>query len=130
MATYNNQRLQQLSGGDFEMRDGEPDIRSWDVRNGQGQHLGEVAELIFDPLTCRVRHMVVDLGDDVLELCERPVLIPVGLAELDREGDEVRLPSITAEQVNALPIYQEAELDAETERSICLVLGLEPRKDL
>ncbi len=44
MATENNRqtRLQKLSGSDFEITDGQPDIRGWDVKDASGKQFGEV----------------------------------------------------------------------------------------
>lgn len=39
-------RLQKLGGSDYEIADGEPDIRGWEVRDESGKKLGEVDDLI------------------------------------------------------------------------------------
>jgi sporulation protein YlmC with PRC-barrel domain len=117
-------RLQELGGSDFEIADGQPDIRGWDVKNISGQKLGEVDELIFDAQTRKVRYMVVDLDDnDELDLDDRDVLIPIGLAELHRDDDDVILTDITIEQIRALPEYHENHLEPEVERAVCAALG-------
>lgn len=117
-------RLQELGGSDFEIVDGQPDIRGWDVKNASGQKLGEVDELIFDAQTRKVRYMVVDLDDnDELDLDDRDVLIPIGLAELHRDDDDVILTDITIEQIRALPEYHENHLEPEVERAVCAALG-------
>lgn len=67
--------------------------------------------------------MVVDLDDNELDLDDRRVLIPIGLAELDKEDDDVLLRSVTAEQLRALPKYDDDSLDEEAERNICSILG-------
>jgi len=43
-----HRRLQELGESDFEIVDGQPDIRGWDVRNELDQKIGEVEELILD----------------------------------------------------------------------------------
>jgi hypothetical protein len=123
MKNENSKRLIELGGSDYEMADGQPDIRNWDVRNQQGQKIGEVDELIFEPQSRRVRYMVVDLDDNDLDLNERKVLLPIGLAELHRDDDDVILPSVTSQQLNGLPEYHADHLDAEMERNICTALG-------
>ena len=70
-----HRRLQELGESDFEIVDGQPDIRGWEVKDAQGRDIGEVEELIFDARTRKVRYMVVDLEDnEELDLEDREVL--------------------------------------------------------
>lgn len=126
MASENKRkyRLQELGGSDFEMVDGEPDIRGWDVKNSSGESIGDVDELIFDAQTQKIRYMVVDLDEnDDLDLDDREVLIPIGMANLDPEEKDVVLTNITLEQLRALPDYDEDNLGPEVERAVCTALG-------
>jgi stress response protein YsnF len=100
-------RLQRLKNSNYEIADGEPDIRGWDVKDSAGKTIGEVEELIFDEQSRKVRYMVVDLDNNDFDLEEREVLIPIGLAELHKNDDDVLLPGITAEQLKALPEYKD-----------------------
>lgn len=123
MENMKHRRLQELDRSDFEIVEGEPDIRGWDVRNSAGQKIGEVEELILDAQNKKVRYMVVDLDDNELDLDDRRVLIPIGLAELDKDDDDVLLPSVTVEHLRALPKYDEDKLDEEMETRICSTFG-------
>ena len=123
MDKMKHRRLQELDRSDFEIVEGQPDIRGWDVKNSQGQKIGEVEDLIVDAQQKKVRYMVVDLDDNDLNLDDRKVLMPIGLAELHKDNDDVILPGVQAEQLRNLPSYDEDHLDAETERSICNALG-------
>ena len=123
MDNMKHRRLQELDRSDFEIVEGEPDIRGWDVKNSSGKKIGEVEELLLDAQKKKVRYMVVDLDDNELDLDDRRVLIPIGLAELDKEEDDVLLRSVTVEQLRALPEYEEDQLDEEVERKICTTLG-------
>lgn len=114
----NNNHLQELGGSDFEVAEGQPDIRGWDVKNQQGQTIGEVEELIFDPQSLKVRYMVLDLEGNVLDLDSRQVLIPIGLAQIDENDDDVFLPNITADQLRTLPEYKKGIFDRDHEHSI------------
>lgn len=116
-------RLQKLSGSDFEIADGQPDIRGWEVTDSNGKKLGEVDELIFDEQSRKVRYLVLDLDDNELGLDDRDVLVPIGVAELDKDDDDVVLPGITAEQLKALPEYDEDRFDTEHEISTRNVFG-------
>lgn len=110
--------LQELGGSDFEIVDDQPNIKGWEVLGPEGQDLGSVAELLFDASSRKVRYIVLDLADNEWNLEERDVLIPIGLAELDNERDEVLLPLVTAEQLAALPDYSKNEISLETEMTI------------
>lgn len=118
-----HRRLQELDRSDFVIVDGEPDIRGWDVKNASGHKIGEVEELIVDAQQKRVRYMVVDLDDNELKLDHRKVLIPIGMAELEKDDDDVILPNVQAEHFRSLPDYDRNNLTPETERDICKVFG-------
>jgi len=126
MATKTNsrdRRLQELGGSDYEIVDGEPDIRGWDVKDATGQRIGEVDDLIFDTEALKVRYMKVDLEGKVLDTEPRDVLMPIGLAQLDDDDDDVILNNVTVEQLRALPEYDKDKLDTEYEYGIRRVFG-------
>lgn len=112
-----------MDRSDFGVVKGESDIRGWAVRNGNGRKIGAVNDLIIDAQERKVRYMVVDLKGNELELRSHKVLIPIGLAELDKNDGDVILPSVTLEQLRHLPTYDLNILDDTTERMICVALG-------
>ncbi|MGZ4020122.1 MAG: PRC-barrel domain-containing protein [Flavisolibacter sp.] len=119
-----HRRLQELDESDFEIVDGQPDIRGWDVKTGDGTTIGEVDELILDARERKVRYMLVDLDEDKLDLDEnRKVLIPIGTAQLHEKEDELILEGITIEQLRHLPEYDSDNLTEETEYAISSALG-------
>lgn len=123
MDNMKHRRLQELDRSDFSIVDGEPDIRGWDVKNTSGQKIGEVEELIVDAQQKKVRYMVVDLDDNELKLDHRKVLLPIGLAELDKEDDDVILPNVQADLFRSLPDYERDHLTPDVERQVCTTLG-------
>ncbi|HZH67474.1 MAG TPA: PRC and DUF2382 domain-containing protein [Flavisolibacter sp.] len=126
MATDSNERhtrLQKLSGSDYEIMDGQPDIRGWDVKDDNGRQIGEVEELIFDVQSRKVRYIVLDMDDNELDLDDREVLVPIGIAQLHKEDDDVLLPGVTAEQLRALPEYDEDRFDTDSEEGVRNVFG-------
>jgi sporulation protein YlmC with PRC-barrel domain len=123
MDTMKHRRLQELDRSDFEIVNGEPDIRGWDVRNNAGQKIGEVEDLIVDAQQKKVRYMVVDLDDNELKLDHRKVLIPIGLAELHQKDDDVILPNVQAEHFRSLPDYDKNDLTPDVETRICTAFG-------
>ena len=86
-----DEHLVELGGSDFEIADGEPNIKGWKVRSPEGLKIGEVDELLFDPGALKVRYLVIDLNKKELNLDDdRKVLVPIGVAELhtgDRNSD-------------------------------------------
>src|SRR4029079_4905873 len=123
MDNMKHRRLQELDRSDFEIVNGEPDIRGWDVKNSAGQKIGEVEELIIDAQQKKVRYMVVDLDDNELKLDHRKVLMPIGLAELHKKDDDVIISDVRPEQFHALPEYDKNNLTPEAERNVCMALG-------
>ena len=121
-------RLQELDRSKFEIVKDEPDIRGWDVRYMTGQKLGSVEELIIDVQEKKVRYMIVDLNENELKLVNRKILIPIGLAELDKKEDDVLIPNISLEQLSRLPEYEKDNLNPVIERRILSTLGTELRE--
>jgi hypothetical protein len=111
-------RLEELSDSDFEIADGQPDIKGWDVKNDLGQNIGDVEELLFNPESRKVRYIVVDTDANDLRLEARRILIPIGVAELHEDDDYVVVPQVTVEQLTGLPGYTKGELTAEHESHI------------
>lgn len=122
MDNMKHRRLQEMDRSDFEIVDGEPDIRGWDVKNTSGQKIGEVEDLIIDAQKKKVRYIVLDTDDNELDLDDRKVLVPIGLAELHEKDDDVIIP-VEVQQLSSLPEYDSDRLDETVEQKICSVLG-------
>ena len=124
MATDKAKRLQELRGSDFEITEGQPDIRDWEITDPQGRKLGRVSDLILDSRARKIRYMVVKIADSKeLELDKRTVLVPIGLAQLDTVEDIVILHNVSPFQLRALPQYDPDVLGPKAERSIATVFG-------
>lgn len=113
-----NNRLQELGGSDFEIVDGQPDIKGWDVTDISGTYIGEVDELIFDTVARKVLYLVVDLEGNDLHLDSKKVLVPIGLATLHEKDDEVILAELTSQNLGSLPAYEKGKISPVTESSI------------
>lgn len=126
-----NSHLIELGGSDFEIVDGQPNVTGWNVVNEQGQKIGEVEELLFSPESRKVRYLVVDLDDvesslvdnEPVEKKDGSVLIPIGLAELHEQDDEVIVPHVTTDQIFALPAYEKGKVTPITEALIRSILA-------
>lgn len=115
--------LQPLSDSDYQIVDGEPNITGWEVKNDTNHYLGKVDDLLFDPDTRAVRYIVVDLTENGMNLADKKVMIPIGIASLHQSEDEVILPNVHIAQFTALPAYEFGKIGVETEMRIRSVIG-------
>jgi hypothetical protein len=113
---YNH--LEELGGSNFEIADGQPNIKGWAVKLDEEVRIGEVDELLFDPESYSVRYLVVDLESEETRLAERKVLIPIGVAQLFEDTDLVLLPNISLQQIGALPAYERGGVSPAVELMI------------
>ena len=110
-----NVHLKELHASEFEMADGEPDIRNWKVIGLQNQEVGKVSELLFDELSRRVRYLIIQINGKPLNLISRSVLIPVGMAELLSDEKVVLIPGLTINHLATLPAYEKGRVSRKTE---------------
>jgi uncharacterized protein (TIGR02271 family) len=113
-----NKRLQELGGSNYEIAEGQPDIRGWDVKDENGKKIGEVDELLFDEQSRKVRYIVLDLEGNVFDFDTRDVLVPIGIGQLHQKDDDVILPGVTAEQIRSLPEYDKDSLTGDIENKV------------
>ena len=117
-------RLRDLS--DFEVADSNPDVRGWAVRGSDGQALGTVYELIVDPEALKVRYLDVELDARFhINEHENHILLPIGAASVDAEGDNVFVPALSAQSVLDYPPYVEIQITREYEEAMLRALGKE-----
>lgn len=105
---------------DFEVADGDPDVRGWEVIAFDGRKVGEVDHLLVDTGAMKVRYLDVDVDDELLaerESRDAHVLIPIGHARLDEDGHRVMVDSLASSDVAGLPAYAHGRIsrDYETE---------------
>jgi hypothetical protein len=120
--------LTELHRSGYEVADGYPDIRGWSILNGAGQKIGEVVELIFDPLSNSVRYLVVHIEGKPINLLSRDVLVPIGLAELVEETGIVSVPNISLGHLALLPTYKRSIFNRSFERAVRNVFSGEKEK--
>lgn len=146
-----NHRLEELHDSKFEIIDGQPDITGWKIKARSGKRIGKVKDMLFDGYSRKVRYLIADLDDNELGLAEdRCVLIPIGIAELYGRSDSyerervdpalnsydptqdskvVYLPTVTAEQLDALPLYEKDHLSLPVEMAIRRILEPSGHRD-
>ncbi|MCU7500844.1 MAG: PRC-barrel domain-containing protein [Bacteroidota bacterium] len=113
--------LYSLSELDFyEVSKDDPDVRSWDVYGGDGEKFGEVDDLIIDPAALKVRYLdvIITLKNEDDELNARHLLIPVGLAVVDKKDDRVTVPKIRMNNLREYPLYDGGIITRIYENSI------------
>jgi sporulation protein YlmC with PRC-barrel domain len=111
-------RLQELGHSDFEIAEGQPDIRGWSLTDDQGTYVGEVEELLFDSHSNKVRYLVVNLENNEFDVDPRRVLIPIGVAQLNAESDTVLIAGITINQLITLPDYEKGRVNPGVENLV------------
>jgi photosynthetic reaction center H subunit len=102
---------------DYDVADGDEDIRGWDVLTHDGRKVGKVDELIVDTSALKARYMEVKVDKDIAGTDDdRWAVVPVGTARLDEDGNEVlidRLPMtalLTEEERKRQPLSREVEV--------------------
>ena len=115
---------------DFEVADDNPDVRGWTVRGNDGQALGTVFELIVDPEILKVRYLDIELDTRFqIKEYENHILLPIGVASLDADGDNVFVPALNTESVLHYPPYVEIQVTRTYETAMMRALGLKPVPD-
>jgi uncharacterized protein (TIGR02271 family) len=103
---------------DFEIADGEPDIRGWDVRTAPDRKVGEVKGLIVDTAAMQVRYVEVKVNKDVLGTDDdQYVLVPIGAARLDDDDDNVFIDRLPTTGLERAPRFH-GNITAENERRL------------
>ncbi|MHB1225532.1 MAG: DUF2382 domain-containing protein [Gemmatimonadaceae bacterium] len=103
---------------DFKVAEGEPDIRGWDVVTLDSRKAGDVHDLLVDTVAMKVRYVDVELDKKVAGKKGRHVLVPIGMAQLDDDSDNVRLPQLSTAQLMTMPAYVHGSLTREREREL------------
>jgi hypothetical protein len=119
----NYNHLEELSKSDFEIVESEPNIIGWRVFNESTMFIGTVIELLFDRQDNAVRYLIISLTNNGMNLGNKEVMIPIGLAHLHTSDDTVVLPNIHIDQFNALPTYESGKIGPDTEMYIRSVIG-------
>ena len=91
---------------DFEIAEGDPDVRGWAVISSDGREIGEVDELLIDTAAMKVRYLDVAVTDDLLaDGEERHILVPIGYARLDEIDDQIFIDGLSSERLRQIPSY-------------------------
>jgi uncharacterized protein (TIGR02271 family) len=125
--------LQRLKDADdFDVAEGYPDIRGWEVKTPDGQTFGKVDDLIVSISEMRVRYVDVDVDRSIRDAMRDAVtpdreeeghaLIPIGAVELDDARDDVIATGLG--DLAAYPRYSGRDITRTYETSIRDRLGV------
>lgn len=119
----NDSRLQGLrpfsSLADYEFEEGVPDVRGWKVVDRNGDRIGQVDDLIVDPVAHRIRYIDVDLRDSASPNDQDyHLLIPVGTARLDDDEDCVKVDNLVKDQLAHHPRYDRGDISRDHEQNV------------
>jgi uncharacterized protein (TIGR02271 family) len=109
MADIRNERLVSLDDGHFDVAEGEPDVRGWDVVTADQLRIGKVDDLLADPEALKVRYFTIDFDKNVvssegdgtaripmsrarLQERERKVVLDIAAANMANVESDARLP--------------------------------------
>lgn len=104
--------LNELS--DYKVASDDPDVRGWKVKDRDKRTVGKVDNLLVNPSTERVVYLDVEVDDSIIEANHKPysesaksgvheflnedgenhLIIPIGLAALDKDNETVNTNSI------------------------------------
>ena len=117
-----NEQLQELSNSNFEIPEYQPDIKTWEIFDVNGDYVGDVKDLIFDRESLKVRYIITDIESWSDPSENRQVLIPIGLASLQEKDQEVILTEAVSANIRFLPDYEKGHITPAQEVEIREVL--------
>jgi uncharacterized protein (TIGR02271 family) len=92
MADVNEEGLVSLDDGGWEVAEGEHDVRGWTVVTADQRKIGEVDDLLADPVAQKVRYLTIDLDADASgSASDRTIRVPIERARLHEEERTVVL---------------------------------------
>ncbi|WP_303312395.1 PRC-barrel domain-containing protein [Hymenobacter sp. BT730] len=116
-------RLRDLEN--FEVADDSVDVRGWAVRGSDGKKFGDVFELIVDEDAMKVRYLDIELDASLqIDKWARHILLPIGVATIDEDGDNIFVPSLNLQSVLDYPPYTDIQITREYEEAMLRSLKL------
>jgi uncharacterized protein (TIGR02271 family) len=81
----------------YEVAEGEPDVRGWDVYTTDQHKIGDVEDLLVDPARMKVRYLLVELdGERAASDGDRTIRVPIERARLEQREKHVFIDSSEA----------------------------------
>jgi sporulation protein YlmC with PRC-barrel domain len=116
---------------DFQVAEGNYDIRGWHVRTPDGKDVGRVEDLIVDPAERRARYIEVKVDRKALDTDnDRHVLVPIGAVRLKEDGKSVLLEKLPVQGLAGVPEYKGGPITSDYEASLRNYYGATAVNDL
>ena len=104
---------------DYEIADGQPDIRGWKVKTPADGEVGKVESLIADPVALKVRYIEVKVKREVLGTQrDENILIPISAAQLSDDNDTVFVSALPPDGLRGVPRFGRGTLTSEQDRTL------------
>ena len=101
MADVNEQGLVSLDDGGWEVAEGEQDVRGWTVVTADQRKIGEVDDLLADPVAMKVRYLTVEVDAAARgSQSDRTIRVPIERARLHEAERQVVLDTDAANMRN------------------------------
>ncbi|AKD05040.1 PRC-barrel domain-containing protein [Pontibacter korlensis] len=115
-----NERLVPLSAmDDYKVAKDNPDVVGWRVVGADGDTLGVVRDLIVDPRVMKVRYLSVVADRRFFNTdADQHMLVPIGLAALDKSSKKVFVTSIDSRTIVNYPIYPGGPITEDYEHAV------------
>ncbi|HEU4747039.1 MAG TPA: PRC-barrel domain-containing protein [Gemmatimonadaceae bacterium] len=110
-------RLEDLDN--YEIADGQPDIRGWKVKTTTDGEVGRVESLIADPIALKVRYLEVKVKREVLGTeRDENILIPISAAQLNDDNNTVIVNALPPDGLRGVPRFGRGTLTPEQDRTL------------
>ena len=105
MADVKETGLVSLDEGDWDVAEGEPDVRGWDVVTSDRRKIGEVGDLLADAAAMKVRYLAIELDANTAAASERTIRVPISRARIHESDRQVVLDmaAIPQDDIAAAP---------------------------
>jgi hypothetical protein len=104
---------------DYKVAKDNPDILGWRVLGSDGESLGIVKDLIVDPKALKTRYLSVVAERRFFNADkDQYLLIPIGVAALDKKGRKVFVSAIDARSISRYPVYPGGPIPADYEYAV------------
>lgn len=96
-------RLHELK--DYRVASDNPDVRGWEIVDRDKEKFGTIKELIVDPEKKKVRYLDVEPSSDLSGAGNERLLIPIGVAKLDKDHNHVIVNEVDKDALASFPLY-------------------------
>lgn len=103
---------------DYKVAGNDPDVREWALLDRDHKKLGTINELIVDPEQEKVRYLDVVPTLGIREREDEHLLIPVGIARVNKDKHTVEVDMLDKEELATYPAYQGDEITRDYELTL------------